>query len=1481
MPLPGGPSDKLGNQYEAWWTASMMLELMQSENGIICIEPLGDEGEKIEFWIERDGCREVHQVKGHLGFQGSWPLHELKSRGVLGGMQRHLTRLGTVAHFVSTIGVNNLGELTERARSAGSFDAFQDYYLASDEAKSALQNFKTHWGEIDDVQSYGVLQRIHVRTIGEQELKSKLGIQVARWFDTHWETVADALTSLARSNLGKELMPKEIWRDLERRAITSRPASDFDTLEIAVLRQTDRYLATGKGIGAVRIPRVETERLRGCILGGAKLVWVLGEAGSGKSEVTRDLVRVMRAEMPVLALRLDHLQHTTTPGELGAHLGLGTDPVHALAAVAQGQDALLVIDQLDALSLISGRRDALLGVIEECLSAATFQSKLRILLACRSFDVEHDHRLRALMDDTRNKADSVRIGALSAIQVHEVLDRLGRSSPELTSSQINLLTLPLHLSIFADVLSTGNPFATFGTATDLFHEYCRRKRLALKTRMGSDEWPEAMRLLIAAMDRNQSLSTPWRVLGPVEPYAEAMVSEHVLAKDLGRIAFFHESLFDYLFGFCFSPERSLLEWLVSTEQGLFRRSQLRQVLSFRRDDAPRRYAQDIRNLLTASPVRFHIRHLVLQLLGRQAEPSGDEVRALLAFIEHAPEAEKRHAFMETRGSRAWFDALRPTVPAILESGRVPALSQALWWLVPMAERAGDDVAALLQPYVNRGGEWDGRIGWFVGLCHGFTQHQRFVDLVVELVGRGALDGRRGFSDIWMALHQKEPHASLVGLARLLRALLERDLALHIIQGGELKSENHYAADVLQALAIQAPAEFVKQLLPVFTAAASQPDHEGLKGTWPGDALARVSLFATTKTTWDGLISGLVDALSFLLDSDPSGVRDSLNMLSALPSWTPQATVAKVYQNTASLTADEAVRWLLADTRRLQLGRFVGGNVAEDLVSAIGLHASQASFASLEQQLLDWYPEYERTSRHREGFGHSQWRLLFRLPEARLSKAGARRRGELLRRFQREPSPVESGFRAHAVGSPIEVEATQRMSDEDWLRAIRRHDNDGHGWREDGTPVGGAPELASVLRKQSKSHPARFAALAATFPADAHHAYVSAVLAGIEETEVDLTLLECLIRRVHDIEGRPYGVAVCRLLSHQSPRAWSDNVLDIVCWYATKATSPAQEGERQFSELSAGETYNIALNSTRAVAAECLGLLIQADATRIPRLLAAVESVVDDPHPAVRTQGAIACACLLRHDALRALVLMERLLDHGGPTIATPPLERLFHIALPAHTERLLPALGTLLEHNQAEVVTMAARRVTLAALSHEAAQPLALRCLEGTEAQRKGAAAILASNVKAAAHRDFCERGLQKLFHDKTPDVRMEAANCFHMSRDIDIATMPGLVHAFIESPAFPDALDGLFYALERSTGDAAALIVEAAAKFLNLAGDDAGDMQTGAAGTAHTVKDLVLRAYTQSAPSSETRTAALDCIDRMYLHAVHGLDATVAEVKR
>ena len=129
------------------------------------------------------------------------------------------------------------------------------------------------------------------------------------------------------------------------------------------------------------------------------------------------------------------------------------------------------------------------------------------------------------------------------------------------------------------------------------------------------------------MTARQELSVRREVLDGIPlPFLKQMASEGVLAFDGSRYGFGHESFFDYCYArVSFLPgSESLTSMLRASEQHLFRRGQVRQVLAYVRDADFDRYAREIRDLLSDPQIRAHIKDLVFALLAEVPDPREEE-----------------------------------------------------------------------------------------------------------------------------------------------------------------------------------------------------------------------------------------------------------------------------------------------------------------------------------------------------------------------------------------------------------------------------------------------------------------------------------------------------------------------------------------------------------------------------------------------------------------------------------------------------------------------------------------------------------------------------------------------------------------------------------------------------------------------------------------------------------------------------------------
>ena len=164
--------------------------------------------------------------------------------------------------------------------------------------------------------------------------------------------------------------------------------------------------------------------------------------------------------------------------------------------------------------------------------------------------------------------------------------------------------------------------------------------------------------LVDSMSANQRLAVAVAELdsGDLLEDADILTSEHMLVRDGQQVAFFHEAFFDYAFARRWiRRSQSLVDFLLGGEQELFRRAQVRQVLSHLRDEDPARFIREVSQVLTSDDIRFHLKDVVLALIASLRDPNEGEWRIVEAMLAQHPSFEGR--IWNSLRTVAWFDRL--------------------------------------------------------------------------------------------------------------------------------------------------------------------------------------------------------------------------------------------------------------------------------------------------------------------------------------------------------------------------------------------------------------------------------------------------------------------------------------------------------------------------------------------------------------------------------------------------------------------------------------------------------------------------------------------------------------------------------------------------------------------------------------------------------------------------------------------------------
>ena len=1509
MPLPGGPADKFGNRYEGRWTVFCMTEILDERADSIRLEPPGAEGAGIEFWLQKKDLREYHQVKRQHGQRHYWSISDLTKNGVLHNFLRKLDAENALCVFVSMNSVE-FEDLCERATSAVSFDEFKKEFANTQQTSQQLGELRHSLDLQSEEDVYRYLRRVHTSAISESVLKTLVESRLATLIEGDYANVLDTLAQFALDKIHHELTGLDLWNHLESRGYKRRNWGKDDRVLAAVDASNSRYFdgIREEAVLGQMINREEAKQAFEILISktGNNSVLFVGEAGVGKSNVVYQSVESLRQQgWPVLAFRVDRLNPTQLPDNVGDQLGLPGSPTYVLAAIAKGRDCALVVDQLDAVSLASGRQAQFFDCIREIVNQSQAYSNVHLILACRKFDLDNDHRLQRLKGD-QGVVSTIAVSRLSQDTVKAVTAEIGLAADRLTAKQLDLLSVPLHLKLLAEAAEDSPAEALdFQTVNDLYGKFCIRKQVLIRNAIGRPvEWKEVTGTISDYMSEHQVLSVPKLIVEERcnAEDARTLASWHALVDDGQRYAFFHESFFDYVFARRFvASNRRLIDLLLSGEQHLFRRAQIRQILIHQREAARQAYLEDLSDILISPGIRFHLKDTAIALMSVITDPTEDEWKVIAPVLSDVSSPLAMKLWRVLSNSAAWvrlIDSLGVFQEWLADINDT-VVDQAIALLAEAQLYIPDRVVELTEPYIDAGGLWNRRFLYVIersclsqGALH---QSRRFFEFFLALIDKGLLDDVNvaGLAhDFWSLLYplsKTHPRWCCEAIGHHLDRRLEMSLAQghpnpFDPQSGTIR-QTQLDEQILLECAREGADEFVEATLPFVLSVIEHNTEDG--GQRP--RLDKIWQFRFRDQSYQldhALLKAMEIAICKLSREIPDRFSIINDKLRGLEFETIQYLLIRGYCANGPRFADEAVEYLLEMPIRFRTGDVSDSYWAScELLRSITPYCSDENLKRLEGVVLSYYSDWEKTARGRKGRGYRQFMLLDNIDSSRLSSEARKRLAEWQRKFDRQKPEYAAGITGGgAVPSPIPQDATERMTDEQWLGAIQRYDYDWDDPRPSYEFKGSAVELSRLMEIEVKKAPARFAELCLKIPDTAKATYFIHILTGISGSGLDTATVLKVCQRCHQLPNRPCGREICSVLSKLPDSPLPDEAVEMLACYCLGDPSPSREyWRRDDSDETVYYGGNIAtagLNSVRGGGAYAIGSLIFANADRAKQLLPIIEGMVGDRSIAVRSWVINALIGLLNYDRDIAVELFKRSCDTEDELLQTQQVELFLSYAIHTHYEELRPILERMLGSHLQTAATIGSRRACLAALLNENAQPLAQICISGTDAQREGAAQIFAANLHVEHAQSLCSKSLITFFNDPNEEVRKWASTCFSHLEGDQLIQHADLIEAFVESASFASQHSSLIEALGKTVAKLPDNTLKVCDRFLEIAGSDTADFRTRGPLASEQVSKLLIRFYSQSSiPALQSR--CLDLVDRMIQIGSYGVQEAIAVFER
>lgn len=1510
---PGGIADKVGNRYEAVWLIRHLIQLIDGRAHAITIEALGDEGAGFEFVVDRPAHREWHQCKRQTS--GSWTINRLAGEGVLSNFQAKISASpNDTCIFISTDPSKPIKLLKEKLPAAQDVAQFEAA-LSGDE--------QTHWQNLqqqlgyDSSQALEWLARAEFLTFPETELTASVLAEFERWFAFPASDVLAALRTWIEDdrNFNRPIGRMEFEACLAVRAIAIKQY-EFDRTIPGKLSEANRnYDESYRPIGAglFDIERAEVDTLVAALAdeGLPRTIALAGPAGSGKSAVIRKALSWLNGDIrPVLVFRVDQLTGVSSLSGLGeTTIDIDDSPAVVLEQLAGDRSAILIIDQADAVSDMSGRASSVRTVLLRLLRQARHYRQLKIVFSCRSFDLENDHEFRAIADP----AFCTQIDITPLRWTEDVLPvakqlgiRVEQAGPKIQA----LLCQPIGLAIAAELARNGPvELGHVEHISQLYDELLKLRDREIRNQH-QPAWSlyDALGAVARSMSEREQLAAPLSVLDRFPGAVDLMQQAGLVVASGHKLALMHESLFDYLHARDFVAQGNRLQdFLLQSEQTLFRRTQVRQILAQERELDRNGYLSDLKFILTDDRVRPHVRDLVMKWLATIADPSLEEWTLVIGSRDIGP-ALPRHTGRVIFGNKGWLLLLE--AKGILDTWFDAEDEEDLFWVLRavegMAKASEADAVRLLSKFIDHRPDKSPVVlrcfSWFqpdhempdladciircLGLCDATT---------LENLGEGSFT----LADGWV---KNAPSNA----GRILSAILENWYRHHETGTpfGDEAHNVHRDFYHFNELAEADPISALKSVIPAMRVAMDRTENGDKRPSedrlwyWRrkdrGSGPHGVEFIDMVRTALQKVARDKPECIRDLLAPlDPRRHITALHLL--LEAVSANDALAPLLEEQADNPGLFEAGWHHADAFSAgkamamawsQLGPEVREQLEGRLMRLYPEHAFAARCfrkSKLPEVEGNWSPEqYKQWARHGIAkSGKTQWSTFRQLTGVELSPGAKQRAQELERKFKgREPEEPD-GIRSGSSRSPIPPDKAKRMSDRAWLSAF------GTDWsqrrRLSGIDfVGDAGDLSRVLHEEAKADPERFLGLFWQLPRDASPVFARAILQAIAESHLDIAALDALLTRLEtDGPWQPDEQTLLWLITQRDGKDVGSKALSTLTEIAEKGDI-GKEHETQKKDKDKPEPlFRIAMNlghelawrgreTPRGKAIDLLGRFAWHDKARFDQHRTLVDRAFAEKGPdRLLAASGLFIQAAIKHHFPNAAAWLGQLLQLAPLALASDSgRSALLHLDQLDHN-LARPLLVSMLNGENAPLGGLAAALIFVRSFDDPRWASERDRILNGNEEWQAAAAHVAANQID----RDVYDAQLNALiigfFNDESELVRSAAADVF---RNLDTSAMTlhaELYRGYLNSRSFEGERTYFMHRLE----DAPAALDPLVLELIELAAAKVSVATSGRGTIGYRLWEPLMRIYTSNEGNAEMRKRCLDVIDQLVTSDIGGSD--------
>ena len=448
--------------------------------------------------------------------------------------------------------------------------------------------------------------------------------------------------------------------------VVFRDLSNDDRLLPAMIDLNHEYKETFRSLSTGRIMRSEAAVCMRSILNGDSVI-IHGQAGVGKSGCTENIIQSCEnLGILYLAIKLDKRIPKNTTEIWGKSMGLQASVSHCLDAMSKDKNAVLILDQLDALRWTQAHSGEALAICENIIREVEVinierTNKISIVMVCRSYDLDNDRNIKNIFESARTKIKWKKV-CIGKLQDDTVKNIVGANYDFFPTKMRELLSIASNLYIW-EQLDEEQKKIEVNTTTQLVQEWWKQlKSKADRSGLSSDTLEQIKEHFVEFCDKFGRINVPVSRLKMPQDYCDFLQSNGFVIVSGNIVSLVHQSVLD-----CFFSEYMLDSFYggnkvadiigVKEKQTPGRRYQVQMFLQQLLEESKSDFLQVGEELLTLPNIRYSFKYVFLELLSQIAEPDEDVFEIVHKYLRIA-EWENSFFNIVVRGKKAYVSKLR-------------------------------------------------------------------------------------------------------------------------------------------------------------------------------------------------------------------------------------------------------------------------------------------------------------------------------------------------------------------------------------------------------------------------------------------------------------------------------------------------------------------------------------------------------------------------------------------------------------------------------------------------------------------------------------------------------------------------------------------------------------------------------------------------------------------------------------------------------